>query len=453
MEMKKNIDGLISNRYFESCYAIVLLFTLTQGPVYRAWYESGKSAALVAFPPVSLAHYATFLAIQIPALMMLGRRLNMRILESRQGAFFILLLAWMLLSTLWSVLSRQTLVEAVTFTVTALCGLYFAASFDSLVRIFITFVAMQLGVVTSLLAIFRDWSLSVSEEEGYWIGIYLNRNSLAPVAAVGLVAGLFLIFSLARIGGRGMWTKIAIVACAAFVVVDCWTIWRSQSTTSPVAIGVVSAGAIYWCLVRVVSRSRVDNPFARYSVAAFFVCISVCLGLLFVFQRRFLSMIGESSDFNGRVAHWKFSWNGVLEHPVLGYGWQAAWRDPNFLRGQGWWTLPNLSRIVDSSGSESVVVDPSKSWSHSAYFDLLLGGGAVAFAMFLLLIGWAVSVQRGKILYHKESLFGLSILLFVLAASSQESFLTGNHFLWMLLASVLWQSDSVCENQRRLNST
>jgi len=437
----------------ERTYAVALVFALTQGPVYSGWYASGKSTEFVPNPGMPLVHYATFMAVQIPALMLLGRRIDVFHLKSWGPRLFVAFLVWMNASTLWSVLSRQTVIESVALTVTALCGLYLMVSFDIANRLQIIFLAMQLGVVTSLLAILRDWSVSVSEEEGYWIGIYLNRNSLAPVAAVGLIAGLFLIFSLARIGGRGMWKKIAIVACAAFVVVDCWTIWRSQSTTSPVAIGVVSAGAIYWCLVRVVSRSRVDNPFARYSVAAFFVCISVCLGLLFVFQRRFLSMIGESSDFNGRVAHWKFSWNGVLEHPVLGYGWQAAWRDPNFLRGQGWWTLPNLTRIVDSSGSESVVVDPSKSWSHSAYFDLLLGGGAVAFAMFLLLIGWAVSVQRGKILYHKESLFGLSILLFVLAASSQESFLTGNHFLWMLLASVLWQSDSVCENQCRLNST
>lgn len=452
MVMKKNIDGLSSTRYIESCYAVVLLFTLTQGPVYRAWYESGKSADLVAFPPVSLAHYATFLAIQIPALMILGRRLNIRLLESRQSVTFLLLLAWMLVSTFWSVLSRQTLVEVVTFTVTALCGLYFAVSFDSLVRISITFAAMQLGVVASLVAIFRDWNLSISEDEGYWIGIYLNRNSLAPVAAVGLIAGLFLIFSLARTISRLKWKKIATVVCMAFVVIDCWTIWESQSTTSPVAIAVVFVGTTYWYLLRFLSRSKVGSPLVRYSTANFFVCVSIGLGLVFVFQKRLLSIIGESSDFNGRVAHWKFSWNGVLDHPVLGYGWQAAWRDPSFLRGSEWWTLPNLVRTVDSTGSESVFVDPSKSWSHSAYFDLLLGGGAVAFVLFLLLICSAISIQRGKILYQEESLFGLSILLFVTVASSQESFLIGSHFLWMLLASVLWQSSSVSENDRRSNS-
>lgn len=450
--MKKNLERSISIRYLEYCYAVVLLFTLTQGPVYRAWYASGRSTALVPFPSISLAHYATFLAMQIPALMILGRRLNPRTLENRQGISFLLLLAWVLLSTLWSVLSRQTLVEAVAFTVTALCGLYLAVSFSSLMRLVVTFVAMQIGVVVSLVSILDNWELSTSGDEGYWIGIYLNRNSLAPVAAIGLLAGWFLFFSLSDTSCRATWRKIAAVICAAFVVVDVLAIWQSQSTTSPVALAVVFAGATYWYLLRFISRSRVGSPLVRYSTAIFFICVSIGLGLIFAFQKRLLSIIGESSDFNGRVAHWKFSWNGVLDHPVLGYGWQAAWRDPSFLSGSEWWTLPNLIRTVDSSGSESVFVDPSKSWSHSAYFDLLLGGGTVAFVLFLLLIGSAISIQRGKILYQKESLFGLSILLFVTVASSQESFLIGNHFLWMLLASVLWQSNSVSENDRWSNS-
>jgi hypothetical protein len=32
----------------------------------------------------------------------------------------------------------------------------------------------------------------------------------------------------------------------------------------------------------------------------------------------------------------------------------------------------------------------------------------------------------------------MAIVWFVVAAASQESFIIGNHFLWVLLASVLW---------------
>lgn len=435
--LRRSLRTFATWAFVERLYLVVLLFALTQGPVYRAWYASGISTASVPNPAMPLVHYATFLGVQVPALMLLGRRLERRHFSSWGARLLGAFLGWMTLSTLWSVLSRQSVIEVISLTVTALCGFYLVVSFDIAARLQAIFFAMQLGVLSSLFAVARDWNLSVSDGDDHWIGIYLNRNSLAPVAAIGVLAGVVLV---PKWRPRDTTLKaIGRTVIIAFVVLDVFVLWRSESTTSPAALALAAAGVAYWQAMRLIAgRAGDTNPLVRFSHVVYIVGITLGMWIVFAVQGRLLSLVGETTTFNGRLVHWRFSWNGFLEQPWFGYGWQAAWRDPEFLKGPGWWVLPNIQRIVADTGSVSFVVDPNKSWSHSGYFDVLLGGGVVGAAILVALLVVVVVYQRDAIVQRTNTVWNMAIVWFVVAAASQESFIIGNHFLWLLLASVLW---------------
>ena len=437
--------------FAERLYAVVLLLALTQGPVYRAWYASGISTASVPNPAMPLVHYATFLGVQIPALMLLSRRLEKRHLSSWGARLLVAFLGWMTLSTLWSVLSRQSAIEVISLTVTALCGLYLVVSFNIAARLQVIFIAMQIGVLASLFAIARDWNLSVAEGGDHWIGIYLNRNSLAPVAAIGVLAGVVLVPKW-RSNDPAL-RSIGRAVIAAFVLLDVFVLWRSESTTSPAALALAALGVAYWQVMRLLAtRFNDTNPLVRFAHIVYIAGITVGMWLIFIVQGRLLSLVGETTTFNGRLVHWRFSWNGFLEQPWFGYGWQAAWRDPEFLKGPGWWVLPNIQRIVADTGSVSFVVDPNKSWSHSGYFDILLGGGVIGAAILLALLVVVIMYQRDAIVRRTTTVWNMAIVWFVVAAASQESFIIGNHFLWLLLASVLWAPYSADEQHARAHT-
>ena len=151
----------VSSRYLaEVIYAVVVLVVLTQGPVYRLWTESGQYQQLVALPTIGHAYFATFVAVQLPALCLVARRLSARFIAERRGHLLMALLLWLGLSVLWSTFARHSLPEFVSLFLTTSFGLYLAVSFLPDVIWRIVAGAMSLGLAISLIAIWqpmRPW--------------------------------------------------------------------------------------------------------------------------------------------------------------------------------------------------------------------------------------------------------------------------------------------------------
>ena len=147
-------------RWVEYVYAAALLFLLTQGPVLRLW----RTAELYTSVPIAPTVQATFIAVQIPALMIFSRRGLSR--EMFRGPITVLLALamWMLASTGWTNLSRYTIVEAISFAVTAAIGLYLSQSFSVRQQILLIFSAMHLGVMYSYFAVKLSWPETIDGE-------------------------------------------------------------------------------------------------------------------------------------------------------------------------------------------------------------------------------------------------------------------------------------------------
>jgi O-antigen ligase len=404
-------------RSIEFAYAALALFALTQGPVYRLWSDSGEYQQFIALPAIGQAYFATFVLVQLPGCLLWFRSVSERNVREARMRVLIGLLAWLGASVLWSTFARHSVSEFIALATTTGFGLYLATRFTLGELWRIVAVAMALGLAISLLAIQRDWQLAVDAEDGYWIGIYYNRNSLAPVAAVALLAFIGLAFTTSR----RRTTDVAVLAAGTVLAgVAALILWQAESLTSPLAL-LVAVGACVlwlfgrWATRRVNARSNLQSIVAptamTISAVAVFIALRTVGGLS--------TISGETPIFNSRSALWSQNWAGFLEKPLGGWGWMAARRTPDFHRNA--WPWPAFDT----------------EWSHNGYHDLLLGSGVLAAVLFIGVVFFGVgSIDQTASL--RTSVPRFLVIAFVLAAATQESFFIGSHFLWAMLMAMLF---------------
>jgi len=408
--------AVISRYLAEVVYAVVVLVALTQGPVYRLWTESGQYQQFIALPTIGHAYFATFVAVQLPALCLVARRLSATFIAERRGQLLMALLLWLGLSVLWSTLARHSLPEFVSLFLTTSFGVYLAVSFRPAVFWRIVAGAMSLGLGISLIAILRSWEGAVNSEDGHWIGIYFNRNSLAPVAAVALLAAIGMLCTQPKWRSSG--GLVVLVASVVVSVGAVITLWRAESRTSPLALAVAVGALVTWQLIRL-SLDRYWSSVSRYSAA---LAISISAVALFVALRLFGGLSTVSAElltFNSRNGLWAQNWTGFLEKPFQGWGWMAARKTPSFFRQGVWWAAFETD------------------WSHNGYHDLLLGGGVLAAVLFAGVV-WFGMREIGSHASLSKTIPSFLLVAFVLTAATQESFFIGTHFLWALLISGLF---------------
>ena len=324
----------------------------------------------------------------------------------------------MLLSTLWATSSSDSLVESVALVITCLAGLYIAQSFTLFQQLSLFLVAMQPGLILSWFAVRHDWSNSLQQGDGDWIGIYFNRNSLAPPAALGLLAAMGLLWIV--IVRRSLWWVAIAALLVNVVILDGALLLRSGSSTSLGAILVFGIVWIFWTIIRWMQRRRFLTPrqLLQTVYPSFLLGVIVLTWVGFSYQRILLRLFGNNLDFSGRTILWRFSWDGFTDRPLIGWGWMSAWQTPNFFHEREfWWALTDVT------------------WSHSAVMDVLLGGGIVGAVLLIFAIVWSGARQLERVCTQTAGQWSFAATWFVLAASTQESFVVGNHFLWLLLVA------------------
>ena len=402
-------------RWCEYAYVVVLLFALTQGPVYSMWHAS----ALVAPSGVASSQLLSFMAIQIPAILLLGFRRVPRSSIIGPVGILGLFCVWMWLSTAWATFGQHTIIESTTLCVTFLTGVYLARSFSLLEQLVLVVVAMQPGLLWSRYAIANDWSNSV-DQSGNWAGIYFNRNSLAPVAMVSCLAASALLWIVVLRRGKN-WPIPLIAVLIDVILFGAVMLFHSRSNTSVGGAIVFAAVWVFWTVIRsFIRRNRLDeSSLSRFVFPSFIVGATLLTWATVRFQSVVLSFFGETIDFNGRSELWRYSWVGFLERPFVGWGWLSAWRSPNFFKHDKWWAITNTG------------------WSHSGYMDVLLGGGIIAAMLFVGAVVWGGYRHLGHATKETAAQWTPAIMFFVLATATQESFFAGNHFLWLLFVAAI----------------
>ncbi|MFM7337867.1 MAG: O-antigen ligase family protein, partial [Actinomycetota bacterium] len=364
------------SKWAEYLYVVALLGFLTQGPVLKIWEASGAIDSSI----IGNTKFATYLVVQIPAIVLLFRRgIPRRMLVGPVG-LVLAFCGWMSISTLWSTFSSYTLVESFTLTVTCLAGLYIATSFTLLQQLTLFLVAMQPGLLVSWFAVRNNWSGATNFEENYWIGIYFNRNSFAPPAALGLLAAVSLLWIF--IVRRPKHWILVVFVLLDVVLLDAALLLRSKSSTSLGAIGVFAFVWAFWTAMRWLNRRRKfsADQLAQLVYPGFLLAMILLTWLSFYFGEVLSRLFKNDLDFNGRRLLWRFSWDGFLDKPLFGWGWFSAWNTPSFFHEREyWWALT------------------STNWSHSGIMDILLGGGIIGGASFVAAVVWSGARQLSRV--------------------------------------------------------
>lgn len=399
------ITGLL-----EVFYAGVLLFALTQGPVLSYWLRNPQLGQL----PPERAIDTTYLFVQLPAVALLARRLRPGVVASRPVLLVTALALFMLLSTSWSVLRADTIIATAALVTTTLAGLYLAATFSLRRLLLITCLAMQPGLIISEHAVRVEWKGAIDLRYS-WTGIYINRNSLGPPAAIGLVVAVLLAFALLR--RRAPYRAFTVAILLAIAVYDGHILQKSGSATSFTLAAVAIFVFAGWTAIAVLFGARCMPQMARRIGAAYVGVLCAVAIVIYGFRDQVSSWLHRPPGFDGRTPYWEASLRGFRVHPLRGWGWLSAWHAPEF-----------KALVPDSLQNEL--------WSHSAYLDVALGGGIVAVFLLagVLATGFGNAAQVA-LADGELAAWPIALATAVAIASTQESFMIGNHFLWLLFVA------------------
>jgi len=397
--------------------AVLLIWALTQGPVYTLWARDPDAVDLFAAPTAIvttfLALYA-FVAYSFARMQVSPPRLG--VAEGLVGALVLLVAA----STLWSVAPAITFGAAAGLAGAAAGGLWFSHRFAPAGQAVLVFIAMGIGVTWSGFALWRGWPTARNEWE-LWVGLYFNRNSLAPVAAICLLASCFVLPPV--VFGKHRWTagrSAAVLAVAAVDAVAIVLLIGSKSRTSLFAL----AAAVIVCTAVAVARHWVASPRARAGLVAGLVVAG--MAVVAVSASWISGRLGRDTSLNGRNDIWSVVLHRARERPVTGWGFNAAWYDTAFREPL----------------SDGTVLAPVIREAHNGYLELLLGAGPVALVLGVaaVVVGMVRAVKRALAGSSVIDLWPVALIGFCATANLLETFVSPNHFLWLLLVAAILPS-------------
>ena len=339
-------------------------------------------------------------------------------------------------SSLWSVYASATLWRSVVYLGLILLAVALARFTDDELSTALVLLA-SVAVAGSLAVIVLQHDIGV-DRHGSWIGMYTNRNSLAPLAAFGVIAGLRWLLprstplprpGLRRDGSatgatwsgraagtagpagvagatpalrRRVWAAVLVAASLSTLIgAGSRTAWLALAAALAVAsaLGVAAAGA---ARVRRWGRWRTRATVFGAGLSAAGICVAVAVAAWNV------------PTLSQRRAIWSLAWDRVLERPWGGYGFFAFWEVPELVQGH----------VLLQRGS-----------AHNSLVETALGLGILGAAPFVMLVVLA-AVNAGRGLWLRPSAdtaMWAALTVFVLIENASESFVLWFSHIWVLL--------------------
>ena len=229
-----------------------------------------------------------------------------------------------------------------------------------------------------------------------WEGLYTNRNSLAPVAAIGVLVGIRYLAAGER------WSR---VAGAALAVLSVGVMAGAGSRTAWIALLIAVAAAtgavgFHWI------RGRWGPAAAAAAVAAA-AALGASGGLAA------LAALWDDPTFSQRRTMWSLITDRVSQRPLGGYGFYAFWEE-----------IELLDHALLRRGS-----------AHNSLMEVALGLGLIGTVPFLVIVVLAAR-NAGLHLWRgggTDSWMWAAVVGFVLVENVTESFVLWFSYAWVLL--------------------
>ncbi len=299
-----------------------------------------------------------------------------------------------LLSSTWSVDGSETLWRATVYVGLALLAwLMSAMSARDLQLVLAAFTATAVTTSAILMVV---WPHLGFDSDGHWQGVYTNRNSLAPIAALGLLVGLrYLVDSEKR--SRMAASALCILSLAALAGAGSRTAWLAFGVAA-----VVAAAPIAYHQLRDRCGPRKAQAISAVAATAGATGAAVTLAALW-----------DVSTFEQRRTIWSLVWERVLQRPVGGHGFFT------------FWDIGELTNhVMLRRGS-----------AHSSIMEVALGLGLLGFIPFAIIVVLAAR-QAGLQAWRQpsaETWLWAAVVAFLLMENLTESFVLWFSYNWVLV--------------------
>jgi exopolysaccharide production protein ExoQ len=332
----------------------VLIWPLLYAKQYTAdEFTQGATSA----PTSSILSTLVFPALcGLAVLLFLSER--SRLGAVRRWPLLLLLALWVYLglSTRWAIVPGASFKDFIVLTLTLL-GLGLSTmlvdSIDRLLRPM--FVVLALAMMVNLASVLLTPAGPIGHE-----GIYIHKNDLGAVAAMGL---LFALYGLTIRGN--LYRLVSLVAIAGWLLI----LVRSESKT---AVGLALLAPLLGLAVTL-ARQYLRITLSILLVIAIPLILIVVSGGVSGFSQGDLSqMIGGDRTFTGRIEVWDFILQQLQNHPWTGFGFHSFWTGE----------VGNASPTIHAAYG-FLQKAPT---AHNGYLEIMLWGGWIALALFGLVM-------------------------------------------------------------------
>lgn len=310
-------------------------------------------------------------------------------------------------STAWSVAPGLTLWRSLVYAGLVLLA-WVMADMGAEARVPLGLTAAA-AVGASLLALVAAPNQAF-DHRGYWRGVYITRNSLAPLAALGLLVAIrYLLARAEKPDRQAVWWDVrwrVQVAGAALGAASLAVLIGAGSRTAWLALvgtlAVSTLGRAYPLM-----RQRFG---ARATAGAVAGAAAAGVGGLVAVT----AVLWQESTFARRREIWGLVWDRIVDRPLAGHGFFAFWDVPEL-------TAANELLLLGSA--------------HNSALEVLLGTGLIGLAPFAV-IAAAAALNAGRDLMRNpgaDTWLWAAVVAFALFENASESFVLWFSYNWVIV--------------------
>jgi O-antigen ligase len=304
----------------EIVFHILALMTFSRGMFPLFLSEIRISDSDLGSPEIRYTVLVIYLAVGI-RVFPLWRKLRAAVIAE---PFLWVLVLWALISVSWSLNPEITLRRSVSFVGTTLYGVYLALQYPrvrDLLSVLVRFLLVMIAITLIVVHLFPELGTSPQGTARFWTGIYGHKNAFGRMMSLGV----FVLATWAFFERRHRLLVCSLLAVAVTYLT------LSDSKTGLISCFVVGVLApFYRILLRAPPRLSVALiPFAVLGVFAV-----IWAGWAYI--EPLTAAVGRDPTLTGRTHLWRSAWAGIMDHFLLGYGYNAFWSGPwNPLGGLG----------------------------------------------------------------------------------------------------------------------
>lgn len=393
---------------------VAALLVCTNGPVmYLAWHVL-HGAPTWDDPAVRSIFVATaaasVLAVLLDSQRVSGRRLRV---PSVVGSVSVVsFTAVIVASSLWSVDPSVTRERSVAYIgLAALAWIIADLDSASFRRALAVTVASVLAGSLVLVAL----SESIGRDHnGDWRGLFGDPNELGSLAALGLLVG---VPALSGASGRGRVLPVSLGVMGLALLAGSGSLgaWLGL-------FGALVCASLLWFAS--VGRVRFGRRAVQYaSVVAVLGAVATAV---------VAAAVWNSSTLALRRGLWEFGWDGIVESPIVGYGWFTVWDAVDLIGADELWAI----------GS-----------AHNSILGVWLGAGLLALIPFVA-VSAAALWGSGQALWRDPSADSwtfFALVVFLVLVNLTLSYVLLFSYNWVLLMSAALRPTGSTQQARPLH--